>query len=76
MYTFNPRKPIFTLQLMEAIIKALEGGLLSVFMALDPRTHQRLTWHQIKLACYQTICRTESIVEYPISSGFTDSLED
>ena len=75
MYTFKPGQPVFALELMKAIVKALEGGLLSVFMALDPRTRRRLTWHQIKLACYQTICNTESIMEYPILEGLTDSLQ-
>ena len=75
MYTLHPGQPIFTLQLMEVIIKSLEGGLLSVFLALDPRTRRRLTWHEIKLACQQTICKTESVVEYPILEGFTDSLQ-
>ena len=79
MYTFNlnhSRQAFFALKLLEAVIKAMEGGLLSIFLTLDPRTRQRLTWNQIKLACCQTMCnKTEAILEYPIVDGFTDSLE-
>ena len=79
IYNFNlnrTQKELFALKLMEAIIQAMQGGLLSIFLTLDPRTRQRLTWHQIKHACSQTMCNnTETFLEYPIVDGFTDSLE-
>ena len=66
---------LYELELTNTIIQALQGGLLSIFLTMDPRTRQRLTWHQIKLACCQAICNTESFQEYPILDGCTDSLE-
>ena len=76
IYNLNThRQDLFALKLTESIIQAMQGGLLSIFLTLDPRTRKRLTWHQIKVACCETVCKTDSFLEYPILEGFTDSLQ-
>ena len=71
----HPHQPIFVLWVLDAAVRGLHGGVLALIVTMDPKTRQRLTWSQLKVAFLEGIRKTESAKEYLIVEGVSDSLQ-
>ena len=70
-----PRHIIVELWVASAIIRGLQGGLISLVITLDSKTRKRLTWKHMCSAFISNILMKEDIEEYPIlQDGVSDSL--
>ena len=72
----RPHRPIVVLWILTAIVKGCQGGIVAVFISLDPKTFKRLTPRQLRSAFRTNVLPNTDIKDYPAKKEkHSDSFE-